>query len=134
MYLLYHQPPPPVWWWLQVLSTREQVELFSRLPALLANSSAPVLMHRWLWRAVCTAGPFTVQPDGFIAGWYEEVYRKVPITTMRCLGSVGLQRAGVSPADWRTLTRLVGMKSRRECKGEIKKMERLDATSPFHHH
>ena len=112
-----------------ITSTVEQIKLLSRLPQILANSTLPVLMHRWFWQQVASSGHgYTVQTDGFISGWHEEVYRKLPIAPMRCLGLERLTRYGMLKSDWDAL---LPMRDKRECKGEVRRMIEVESTNPY---
>ena len=71
-----------------IFSTIEQLRLCSRLPQLLAERHEAHAMHSWMWRTLTAATRGTrtellVQTDGFVQGWDEEVYRRLPIASMR---------------------------------------------------
>jgi hypothetical protein len=58
----------------------------------------------------------------------QQVFRKLPIAPMRCRGLDAFRRYGVTASSWAALG---SMGPRGECKGEVRRMERLESSSPF---
>ena len=60
-------------------------------------------------------------------GWDEGVYRRLPVSPMRCRGATTFRRYGLNDEEWRALLPLKDTKS---CKDEIDQVARLP-TSVF---
>ena len=83
-----------------VFSTREQLQVISRLPELLQASTEAHVHNQWSWR-VLVRNNFSVHSDGFIESWDEGVYRKLRVgVAMRCKGRERFRRYGIDDAEW----------------------------------
>ena len=112
-------------------STLSQLQLFAKLPLLMRESGEAHAMHTFLWRTLTNATaksttPLQVQPDGFLQGFDEEVYRKVPGAPMRCKTMKELRRYGIDEDEWRRLKLSTTPRPMKECKADLAKVAQLN--------